>query len=1012
MGDRSRQPVDHGASDERDAGDAGALPPESLLQRLLADPRTRKAVLKRLRARKARQQAAAAKAGDTGADQKPSAEKKPSDEGVGDDEAALATADAELERSKKQHEAEEKEEERPAERKRLGDRDQVDMVLDHTHEDGDEYKKVSKVSGGATVDGRDVRVGVRREAGTENDEDEYAQATSFAAGAGLKDGQVAVDAKTGQLTGDEHGAHETSQSVAYDHGKLKLGAESKRETRRTETVVDETGKEGEVTRTSSRAVEGGIELGNGHVGADLSVTKQNESGSSRRTGAGIELSEDGASARASQTWTSQSGKSVSVSVHAGVEVHTSDPVKLDDTHFAVEYERTVGGGGGLGGGAHGIGGSVGKSKERFQTGTRVFASLEEALAFKEHAAELLADAADPGSVEGAKTLEVGESRGSGEDSGWSAGVSGAIEGASIGYGHHSQSGHGLSVHRRSKTEFEVTYTEESSEGGGLSEHGLGIGLSRPSDSGKQRSVTVRFDLSTPEGQRGFEEFCQNPRLPTDGNLAVSGGAMVAREAEKRHSSSDRVGIAGLVNDTIGHETSETTRYDERGKHEAYHGTETHDSDPSRIGRIFGAQDLHSSVEITSRQENDKEAGYEIVGKVSGESGKYNRGKLQHLFGRDENWDESKVQPSGEWTMSAEIDKKTIHALEKYKQRFQGKSDDDKMRELGQWVADDGADAVNKMEGWGDRLAWDLELKGDPNFPGRAGREAFEARTKEYGQELGAANVDSAAVASQLQGEMDRMAARRAAVADTSRYTDLPDGLRRQQLQLIDREAAALESLRHRALIQAMRGRPQESAVDIATRANSPKGYDGASPEEKPVAQLRDQIALQDFAMAGYQKECGRADPAIRAAAGHLKELEKPGAQVLFDRANKAYAEAKALDAQQRERYEGLDNGRLLLLSAPPPMARWAGEQLLSRIQECVTIAANAQGKYYDAARALVLIANEAALAEHADFWDDVRETMEPEDYALAPDEDDVDADAKEPPPKPVPLALDPPPGRR
>src|SRR5262249_11825459 len=155
-------------------------------------------------------------------------------------------------------------------------------------------------------------------------------------------------------------------------------------------------------------------------------------------------------------------------------------------------------------------------------------------------------------------------------------------------------------------------------------------------------------------------------------------------------------------------------------------------------------------------ENDKSVGYTIIGKTSGESGKYNRGKLQHLSGRDENWDENKVKPSGEWTMTADIDEKTMKDMVKYSNHFKGTqgSNDKQMQALSEWVSEDGMDAVNSIEQWrGKQLSWDLELKGDPNFPGRSGRERIEEGTRAYAASLAQAATTAPSIVGLTQGEI-------------------------------------------------------------------------------------------------------------------------------------------------------------------------------------------------------------------------------------------------------------------
>ena len=999
MGDRTRREDGdrEGGSDQ----DAAELEPQggSFLQRLLTNPRTRNAILQRLRAQQQRRRAAekAGSGGDKG-------------EGAGEGEhaeeaEAIAEAKADVAKEVREEKEKAKQSGRDADRAPLAKNDELGAEGARSHEEGEGYVRETKTSGSVVVDARDLGVKVGRDAETHGDEeagDDYKQGTGFEGAAGIKNGQIAVEGKATQKREDEKGAHESSQSVAIENGKAKLSFGGKTETR------DPADKD---AKPSAKGWDAGVEIGPDSLGGELATEKENADGSKRRTKVGAELGKNEASASAARTYTDEKGRSLTISVKGGIQVSASEPVKVGEHRFIVYYVRTKSLGGGVGGGGHGMGAQLGATGSDYETGTRAFEDEDKAKEFKEHAAELLVGGEpDPRSVEGAMKIEVGESRGRGHSIGGSAGVSGAFEGASMGLSGHAQQSDEVSVRRVSETIFDVTHEQATDEGGALTGGGGGVELSRTKSANQHRSITVRFDVSTPEGKAAFEQFCRDKKVP------ARGGKVVGTDTGKGEESGDGVHIAPLGDDTITHRTSEDTNVDEAGKHEAYKGELEHKSDPNAIGRFLGEDKLSSSVEVTARQENDKDAGYTVTGKIGGESGDYNRNHMLHLFGTDgnERWDTSKIRPSGEWTMTTDVDKKTIRRLERLDPRFEGKSDDDKMRALSQYVADKGADAINDIEDNSrHQLNWDLELKGDKNFPGRAGREALEARMHKYGEALAATKgADGPSVANDVQAEIDQLEARRQAVASTSNYTDLPDGLRQQQLQLIDREIAGFLELRHRASVEAVKNRPGEDMLSVATRQNDAKGYANQSPEQKPLAELRDKIAMADFNIAACHKECARAEPAIRAAINHV-DWHKSSAGRLVGAAGKAYSEAKSLDEPQRAAYRSLDELRMSFMKSfdDPQRALPLGQSLLTQVETYATMAANAQGKYYDAARSLVMVAKDEAMAPYADFWKDVRDTMEDQDYVAADDDlggatsDGDSDDPPEPPPKKVSMRL-------
>lgn len=507
MGDRTHRPSGQRAGSGKDGdGAAGG----SYLQRLLADPRTRAKALRLLRAQKEQQAAKKAAA----ASKREGGEGAEGGEGGGEADAeaeAEADAKAELAREERKEKKEAEEAARDADRVPLAKHDEIGAHGAHSHEEGEEYARKDTVSGGVSADARDVHVSLGRESEVHGDEeagDEYRQSTAVEAGLGIKNGEFAGELKTSQKHEDEDGADETSQSVAIEDKKLELAVGHKKETK------DPNDKE---AKPSAKGWDAGVEIGAEGVGGELASEKENADGSKRRTKVAAELGENQISGSAAHTITSKSGNSVTLSVKGGIQVEASEPVRVGPHRFIVSYKRTKTVAGGVGGGGHGVGVKVGASSADYETGTRAFETKQEADEFKEHAAAmLLHEEPDPRSVEGAMRMEVGESRGRGHADGESAGATGAFEGASLGVSGQEQASEEVSVRRVSETVFEVTHEHAEEEGGALTGGGGGVELSRTRSSNRHRSVTVRFDVGTPEGKQGFEQFCKDHKLPARG----------------------------------------------------------------------------------------------------------------------------------------------------------------------------------------------------------------------------------------------------------------------------------------------------------------------------------------------------------------------------------------------------------------------------------------------------------------------------------------------------------------
>jgi hypothetical protein len=162
------------------------------------------------------------------------------------------------------------------------------------------------------------------------------------------------------------------------------------------------------------------------------------------------------------------------------------------------------------------------------------------------------------------------------------------------------------------------------------------------------------------------------------------------------------------------------------------------------------------------------------------------------------------------------------------------------------------------------LSWDLELQGDPNFPGPAGRDRLVMQREELATKLKTPQA-AAQVVREAQAILNQLAARRQNVNDPAKYTDLPDELRKQQVALIDRHIYEFNQVRSNALMAAGRRDPNESIAAIRARLKKRNGYDKLKPEMRELARLQDQVADQDATINELRREIVIGREAIKKA---------------------------------------------------------------------------------------------------------------------------------------------------
>ena len=491
--------------------------------------------------------------------------------------------------------------------------------MSHSVTEGEVSHK-TEVSGGVDVDyaeGAKLKGHHEVEAGV--GENKQKKATDASAGVDWK-GNVSGEVGRTNAKETEKGSSDTTKKVGFSTeggGQIKGGVGKK-------TVVNQMGPDnkpvmGEDNKpvvASSKSSDVSGHVGREGAGVDASHSSTNQAGTTHAVSAGADVNwkEGSATVHAGYSMMTKGGSSVKVTAHAGRTVNAQDPVKVGD-HWEVTYmvTKSVGAGGGASKGP--VGGSVSAEHSNFHSGVREFKDLEKAKDFKEHAAEKIDDPADPTSAKGAMAIPIGETRGMGSTDAVGASGQVNIEFASVGASHTKTKTNEVDVHRVSEHLFNVTVMVASGKGTDVTADAKFLSDSKGGSSNSYKAVTARFDLSTKEGQAAFQKFCSDRIPPT------SGGKLMRTEEGEGEETHDKVAVAGLGTAQWKGETSEKHVQDDKGKHDQFEGKKSHDQDPSWIAKhVFGDDEEHSSMQIDSKLENGKEAGYTLTGHVSGGDG--------------------------------------------------------------------------------------------------------------------------------------------------------------------------------------------------------------------------------------------------------------------------------------------------------------------------------------------------------------------------------------------------------
>ena len=734
----------------------------------------------------------------------------------------------------------------------------------------------------------------------------------------------------------------------------------------------------------------GINVGEKGVGIKAGASTTNAAGSTHGVTGGAKVDPSGnVSAELGYAYKTKGGTSLTPSVSGGVEVKASDPIPAKGGGFDVTYTMTSSSGVGVGasrevGGGPSVGVSLGSTEASLQTGSRHFADESAAKDFRDHAAAVIVRdqglQPPPTTAAGALLIPIGEERGTGNVSGSNIGGSVSLEGASVGYGRSSSTTHTFSVRRVGETEIEVTGFVGGTKGSDWSISG-GLSNTKGGSTTTGFSVTWSFDLGSSDGRDAFERYA------TTGMPPLVGATMKSVTKSGSDEDHDIVSIPLMGTARWTGSTWEIVKTDAAGAHEQFGGEKSHDQDPGWFGRhVLDQDELHSSAQIVSSVETGPGGGtresHEAQVKVSGESGDYNREQLGEVFGDTKHGD---TKASGEWTLSAEVSPAVIRELSKVNPEMRAaRTKEDRLRVYSKLVKENGARMVAAQVGLGgDATAWNVELKGDRNFPGADGRAELERRRAALKERLRGDPTSARAVAAEAQQVLDELEARRNAVADKSRYTDLPEGLRDEQLKLIAKHIDDFTFIRHAASQEAVKAVPGETIEDVRGRMSDKKGYRSAenTAEGAEMARLRDRIADTEARIKEIDPRILEAINAVMSAESHTI-LVPPGFGD-FARQHRAdynlhWDSGSNINNRQMAMAPKADELRMKLLEYLAPADRIAtAKALLSQLEDRLKLLGVLLGEVMAAAAALKPITTARGMAGHEPFWAGVKSDPTP-----------------------------------
>ena len=459
------------------------------------------------------------------------------------------------------------------------------------------------------------------------------------------------------------------------------------------------------------------------------------------------------------------------------QADASDPIWVEELQrfmvtFKVSstYSASIGGGKGSGG-VHGSV-HVGKSKTNFESGSRMFKTLDEANDFRDNVRQRTDRSAfmpPPTSVLGALQIPEGESRGAGTATATTEGGALDIEQGlgNVGYTHVSTETNELSIMKVGPTTVDVTRTFSEDDTSDPHISGLGLSNTKGKSGETGRAVIYQFDLNTENGKAAFQRWCGSDQDPGDGATNKRIRTFRSRNAH------DDYGFPVKFSASWKGRTWQMRDVDELGNvTETFGGGTDRDIRTGWFSEnITRDKEQHANAQIVATLKGGKES-YTARFTVSGKSGDSNLEELGQIFSGANH---PAGRSSGYWLLTAPIDPKVVHELERDNPLFRNaKTVQERMEIYTAYEEQHGPRMIGgQVRQGGKPLSWNLELPGDPNFPGASGREALNQQRARLAAQLKGKPDSAGSIASEAKDTLDALKKRLKAVTDRKQYTDLP-----------------------------------------------------------------------------------------------------------------------------------------------------------------------------------------------------------------------------------------------
>jgi hypothetical protein len=788
-------------------------------------------------------------------------------------------------------------------------------------------------------------------------------------GLSREDGELGVRAAATFGRHDEHGGTDLGAQVGYDADGVGAGGSRVDEAKDDQGGVRRDERSGSVATgddhvtfaggrtTSARDAQGQItaqDTRSGHLG----LGREGLAGGLGSTSVGPDGARRGAFANGSVAW--ENGLSVeasggaqlgatSVTLSAGTSLSASEPAEVDG-HWVVTYRRSEAVGGGLGAEGASLGASVSGRHEVVDSGTRLFASREEAMAFKEH---LLSNAplpADLTRASAALAIPVGETRVHGVVDGVGGSVSAPIGPMHVGAHGDAHRDRATLVKRVSDTLVDVTLSDGSAVGAGL---GAGVGpaeLHASLHHADSQSRTVRFDLADAAGRAAFERFEE------DGSIDPRYGLELEASRTRQRGTEGGGGVGAVLS------TSTDATISEREVRAGGHTTETLEGKNTQKSGFFGRK-TEESASLDATAVDGGERSFALTRTVGSTSGDATSAALADATGTKDAAAHRERGASGRYTVSTRLDEAQVQHVvddavagkldvgggnlleralgdEAVEHLRDARTPEGRARALAELTARLGPRATAAIEGHAGAgpggLPHEVALEGDAYLTGPRFREENDALVRGLGGALEDPAGDPAAVLRAAADGLARLRERRLALRDLARYPDLPDGLRVEEVAKTDAYIAQVEALRQRAL-SGLRGGHDPMAALL--------GKGAVDPHALRLQELMGQVDAFDAKLAGGKAHLASVESGARAAqwvhgGAHARSLlsarEQLGASDGEAAAEYQRADQRSAEGQDAMRalaaFEPLvDSTRAAFLSAldQPDAAIPAGEALVA-----------------------------------------------------------------------------------